>query len=100
MSGSDEIPRVLERFRREGPREGGYPDLHDHVLALHRAGLLVVVDQPINKDTEMHPLVRWQYRGGIAESDRRAFFFTQATSRKAAPHAIAVRIYGLVASPA
>src|SRR3990172_131359 len=40
----------------------GYPDLHDHIEALKRAGLLIVVDRKINKDTEMHPLVRWQYR--------------------------------------
>ena len=50
MSESGEIPRVLERYRGEGKR--GYPDLHDHVLALHRAGRLIVVDEPINKDTE------------------------------------------------
>jgi 4-hydroxy-3-polyprenylbenzoate decarboxylase len=37
----------------------GYPDLHDHVRALDEAGLLVRVDRSINKDTEMHPLVRW-----------------------------------------
>jgi len=24
----------------------------------------------------MHPLVRWQFRGGIAEKDRKAFLFT------------------------
>ena len=41
----------------------GYPDLHDHIEALRKAGLLVVVDEKINKDTEMHPLVRWQFRG-------------------------------------
>ena len=62
MSGPDDIAGLLERYRGEGRRERGYPDLHDHVLALHRAGLLIVVDEPINKDTEMHPLVRWQYR--------------------------------------
>ena len=48
----------------------GYPDLHDHIKALDDAGLLVTIDAPINKDTEMHPLVRWQFRGGIAEADR------------------------------
>src|ERR1700758_3804150 len=95
MNESDEIPRVLERYRGEGRRERGYPDLHDHVLALHRAGLLVVVDEPINKDTEMHPLVRWQYRGGIAEGDRRAFLFTQATDGKGARYDIAVLVAGL-----
>ena len=99
MSGSDDIARVLERYRGEGRRERGYPDLHDHVLALHRAGLLIVVDEPINKDTEMHPLVRWQYRGGIAEGDRRAFLFTQATDGKGARYDIAVLVAGLAANP-
>jgi hypothetical protein len=42
-----------------------YADLHDHQKALVKAGLLITVDRPINKDTEMHPLVRWQFRGGI-----------------------------------
>ena len=97
MSESGEIPRVLERHRGEGKR--GYPDLHDHVLALHRAGLLIVVDEPINKDTEIHPLVRWQYRGGITESDRRAFLFTQATEGKGARYDIAVLVAGLAANP-
>ena len=97
MSGSGEIPRVLECYRGEGER--GYPDLHDHVLALHRAGLLIVVNEPINKDTEMHPLVRWQYRGGIAEADRRAFLFTQATDSKGARYDIAVLVAGLAANP-
>src|SRR5438477_1975731 len=98
MSGSGEIPRVLERYRGEG-RQRGYPDLHDHILALHRAGLLVVVDEPINKDTEMHPLVRWQYRGGIAERDRRAFLFTQPTDGKGTRYDSAVLVAGLAANP-
>jgi UbiD family decarboxylase len=93
------IPRVLERYRSERGCQRGYPDLHDHVLALHRAGQLIVVDEPINKDTEMHPLVRWQYRGGIAESDRRAFLFTQPTDGKGARYDIAVLVAGLAANP-
>ena len=59
-----------------------YPDLHDHVRALDKAGLLVTVDRPINKDTEMHPLVRWQFRGGIEEKDRKAFLFTNVVDSK------------------
>src|SRR6201993_2946689 len=98
MSGSDEIPRVLQRYRREGPSERGYPDLHDHILALHRAGLLLVVDEPINKDTEMHPLVRWQYRGGIAEAERKAFLFTQPTDSKGRRYDMAVLVAGLAAN--
>jgi len=49
-----------------------YSDLHEHLEALEKAGLLIGVDRPINKDTEMHPLVRWQFRGGIEEKDRKA----------------------------
>ena len=59
-----------------------YPDLHDHLKALDEAGLLVTVDREINKDTEMHPLVRWQFRGGIEEKDRKAFLFTNVVDSK------------------
>ncbi|MEE2996467.1 MAG: UbiD family decarboxylase [Pseudomonadota bacterium] len=54
----------------------GYPDLQDHLSDLEEAGLLLRIDRPINKDTELHPLVRWQYRGGIPDSGRKAFLFT------------------------
>ena len=30
----------------------------------------------------MHPLVRWQFRGGIAEKDRKAFLFTNIVDSK------------------
>jgi 4-hydroxy-3-polyprenylbenzoate decarboxylase len=70
------------------------------VLALARDDLLVVVDEPINKDTEMHPLVRWQYRGGIAEPDRKAFLFTQPTDSKGRRYDGAVLVAGLAANRA
>jgi UbiD family decarboxylase len=83
-------------------RPGGpprrYPDLHDHLLRLARERLLVVVDEPINKDTEMHPLVRWQFRGGIAEKDRKAFLFTQPVDSKGRKYDSAVLVAGLAAS--
>ncbi|MGQ0751435.1 MAG: UbiD family decarboxylase domain-containing protein, partial [Betaproteobacteria bacterium] len=53
----------------------GYPDLHEHLEALEKAGLLLTIDRPIDKDAELHPLVRWQFVGGIEEHERRAFFF-------------------------
>jgi hypothetical protein len=66
--------QALEPYLPESPRVGRtYPDLHEHIAALAEAGLLVVVDEPVNKDTEIHPLVRWQYRGGIPEEQRKAF---------------------------
>lgn len=76
-----------------------YPDLHAHVAALAEKGLLVVIDEPINKDTEMHPLVRWQYRGGIEEADRKAFLFTRPTDSKGRVYDAAVLVAGLAATP-
>jgi UbiD family decarboxylase len=91
---------ALERYHDGPPKNPrSYPDLHEHVLALARAGLLVVVDEPINKDTEMHPLVRWQYRGGIPEPERKAFLFTQPTDSKGRRFDISVLVAGLAANP-
>jgi 4-hydroxy-3-polyprenylbenzoate decarboxylase len=87
---------ALARYRDSTSGDGRcYADLHEHVLALARAGLLLVVDEPINKDTEMHPLVRWQYRGGIPEHKRRAFLFTQPTDEKRGRYQGAVLLAGL-----
>jgi len=90
---------VLARYREASPgNPRSYRDLHEHVLALAEAGLLVVVDEPINKDTEMHPLVRWQYRGGIPEPQRKAFLFTQPIDSKGRRFEVAVLVAGLAAS--
>src|SRR5260370_29602117 len=75
----------------------GYPDLHDHLKTLEKAGLLITVKRPINKDTEMHPLVRWQFRGGIEEKDRKAFLFTDVTDSKKRKYDIPVLV-GVLAS--
>ena len=80
------------------PLDRSYPDLHDHLRALDKAGLLVTVSRPINKDTEMHPLVRWQFRGGIEERDRKAFLFTSVTDSKGRTYAIPVVVGALAAS--
>jgi UbiD family decarboxylase len=53
-----------------------YADLHQHLDTLRRQGLLLQIDRPIDKDSELHPLVRWQYVGGIEEDERKAFLFT------------------------
>ena len=85
---------------QDGPPSNprSYPDLHEHILALARENLLVVVDEPINKDTEMHPLVRWQYRGGIPEPERKAFLFTQPIDSKGRRFDCAVLVAGLAAN--
>jgi UbiD family decarboxylase len=51
-------------------------DFQQHLANLEAAGLLVRVDREVNKDTELHPLVRWQFQGGLDEDQRRAFLFT------------------------
>ena len=70
----------------------GYADLRDHIEALERAGLLVRVRRLINKDTEMHPLVRWQYRGGLPEKDWRGFLFENVTGVKGKHYDIPVAV--------
>lgn len=74
-----------------------YPDLHDHIRALEAAGQLRRVDIPINKDTELFPLVRWQFRGGVPEEDRKAWLFTNVTDSKGRRYEMPVLI-GAVAS--
>src|SRR6516165_3744361 len=83
---------------RDGASARPYPDLHAHVLALARAGLLHVIDAPINKDSEMHPLVRWQFRGGIAEKDRKAFLFTNIVDGKGRRYEIPVAVGAMAAN--
>ena len=55
----------------------GYNDFQDHLAALDTSGLLTRIDAPIDKESELIPLVRWQFRGGIAEPERKAFLFTK-----------------------
>jgi len=69
-----------------------YADLHEHLDRLEKAGLLYRIDAPINKDTEMHPLVRWQFRGGIAEKDRKAFLFSNVVDSKGRRYDIPVAV--------
>ena len=46
----------------------------------------------------MHPLVRWQFRGGIAEKDRKAFLFTNVVNSKGRKFDIPVAVGVLAAS--
>lgn len=95
---TSELPASLGRYMDATEAKRAYPDLHEHVLELARKGLLIVVDEPINKDTEMHPLVRWQYRGGIEEKDRKAFLFTHPTDGKGRRYEASVLVAGLAAT--
>jgi len=74
-------------------------DFQAHLEALERAGLLVRVDRAIDKDTELHPLVRWQFLGGVAEDERRGFLFTNVVDSKGRRYDIPVAVGALAASP-
>src|SRR3954453_2261982 len=50
-------------------------DFQAHLANLEARGLLVRIERQIDKNTELHPLVRWQFAGGIPEDQRRAFLF-------------------------
>ena len=75
-----------------------YFDLHDQLAALDKAGLLLKVDIPVNKDTEIHPLMRWQFRGGLDENDRKAMLFTNVVDAKGKRYDIFVVVGAMGAS--
>jgi 4-hydroxy-3-polyprenylbenzoate decarboxylase len=75
-------------------------DLHQHLADLEAAGLLVRIDRPINKDTELSPLVRWQFIGGVPEDKRRAFLFTNVVDSKGRRYDMPVVVGALASSPA
>jgi len=87
--------------RRSLPKPDAGPplDFQSHLAALEAQGLLVRIDRPINKDTELHPLVRWQFQGGLKEDQRRAFLFTNVIDSAGHRYDIAVAVGALAASP-
>ncbi|HEY4316301.1 MAG TPA: UbiD family decarboxylase [Herbaspirillum sp.] len=76
-----------------------YADLHEHIERLDKAGLLHRITAPVNKDTELHPLVRWQFRGGIPEKDRKAFLFTNVVDSAGRKYDIQVAVGVLATNP-
>ncbi len=82
----------------DAPR--GYPDLHEHLDTLKQRGLLLTVDEPIDKDAELHPLVRWQFVGGLDEPERKAFLFTNISDGRGRKYAIPVVVGAIAANRA
>ena len=79
--------------------KGPAADFQTHLAALEAAGLVVRVDRPIDKDSELHPLVRWQFQGGLPENDRRAFLFTNVVDSNGKKYDMPVVVGALAASP-
>src|SRR5262245_17719523 len=81
----DDVVAKTRSEQHTQPRVEPRLDLQSHIADLEAKGLLVRIDHPVNKDTELHPLVRLQFIGGIPEAERRAFLFTNvvdATGRR------------------
>ena len=74
-------------------------DFQQHIADLEEHGLLVRVDRSINKDTELQPLVRWQFVGGVPEDQRRAFLFTNVVDGKGRRYDMPVAIGVYASSP-
>jgi 4-hydroxy-3-polyprenylbenzoate decarboxylase len=75
-------------------------DFQEHLANLEAAGLLVRIDREVNKDTELHPLVRWQFQGGLDEDQRRAFLFTNVVGADGRRFDMPVAVGALSASAA
>lgn len=58
-----------------------YKDLREYIGVLRNQGKLVTITRLINKDTELQPLVRWQFRG-LPEKERKPFLFENVTDVK------------------
>jgi 4-hydroxy-3-polyprenylbenzoate decarboxylase len=59
----------------------GFRDLRAFLTELEAKGLLRRVQRPIDKDTELMPLVRWQFRGQ-PESQRKAWLFENVVDQR------------------
>jgi UbiD family decarboxylase len=74
-------------------------DLQDHLNRLESRRLLTRIHRPIDKDSELHPLARWQFQGGLREDQRRGFLFTDVRGAKGERYDIPVAVGVLAASP-
>src|SRR5881394_2126193 len=89
---------VPDTSRAAAAISGPPADFQAHLAALEAQGLVTRIDRPINKDTELHPLVRWQFQGGLAEDQRRAFLFTNVVDSAGRKYDMSVAVGALGAS--
>src|SRR6202163_2773618 len=73
-------------------------DFQEHLARLEAQGLLRRIERAVNKDTELHPLVRWQFQGGLKEDERRAFLFTNVVDSAGRRYETPVAIGALASS--
>ena len=74
-----------------------YRDFREHIKALEERGKLIRIKREIDKDTELMPLVRWQFRG-LEEAERKAFLFENVVDAKAKKYTMPVTVGTLAAT--
>jgi len=74
-----------------------YRDFREHIKALEDRGKLVRITRQIDKDSELMPLVRWQFRG-LPEEERKAFLFENVVDAKGRRYAMPVTVGTLAGS--
>jgi 4-hydroxy-3-polyprenylbenzoate decarboxylase len=74
-----------------------YKDLREYINALDKNGFLWRIKSPVKKETELMPVVRWQFRG-LEEEKRRAFLFENVTDQKGRKYDIPVLVGALASS--
>lgn len=75
-----------------------YRDLREYVAALEKNGKVTRILRKINKDTQLLPLVRLQFRG-LPEEKRSAFLFENVTDRTGREYDSPVLVGALAGSP-
>jgi UbiD family decarboxylase len=96
---NDVVARGASGARQDDPNaQGARLDLQEHLADLEANGLLTRIDHPVNKDTELHPLVRLQFIGGIPEAERKAFLFTNVVDATGRRYGIPVVVGSIAAS--
>src|ERR1044071_8364565 len=76
-----------------------YNDLREFIAALDEHGKLYRIHKEINKDSELHSLVRSQFRG-LPEEARKAFLFDNVTDAKQRKYNCSVLVARLSGSEA
>jgi UbiD family decarboxylase len=76
---------------------GGRASFREHLALLEERGLLTRIRQPVDKNTELMPLVRWQFRG-LPEAQRKAFVFENVTDGNGRSYDVAGVVVGALAA--
>jgi len=74
-----------------------YKDIREYIKALEERELLWRIKTAVKKETELSPMVRWQFRG-LTEDQRRAFLFENVIDSKGHKYDVPVLVGALAGS--